>query len=214
MRFRDRKEAGEQLAARLAAYRDMPDVLVLALPRGGVPVGLEIANALHAPLDLLLVRKLGVPGQEEYAMGAIALGDVVVWNKEALAMIPLPQSVKEKVVARERQELERRNALYRDGRPMPDVAGKTAIIVDDGLATGSTMRAAIQALRAQAPEKIVVAVPVGPPSVYEDVGEADEVICPYTPSGFMSVGGAYMKFPQLTDAEVNQLLSLKRKRSA
>ena len=158
--FRDRFEAGRQLVRHLLEYRDRPDVLVLALPRGGVPVAFEVARALRAPLEVFTVRKLGVPGQEELAMGAIATGGIVVLNQEVVQMLNIPQAVIERAIQTEGQELARREAAYRDDRPLPAIAGKTVILVDDGLATGTTMRAAIAALRQQSPARIVVAVPV------------------------------------------------------
>lgn len=161
MLFRDRADAGRQLAEQLTAYADQPDVLILALPRGGVPVAYEVARALHAPLDVFLVRKLGVPGHEELAMGAIATGGVRVLNEEVVSGLHIPETVLDAAAAGEQRELERRERAYRDGRPTPKVRGHTVILVDDGLATGSTMRAAVAALRQQQPARIVVAVPVG-----------------------------------------------------
>src|SRR5438046_3967482 len=161
--FEDRRDAGRQLARKLAAYADRGDLLVLALPRGGVPVAAEVARALHAPLDVFLVRKLGVPGHEELAMGAVATGEVRVLNLEVVESLQIPPQIIEAVTAREHAELARREAVYRDGRPAPDVRGRVAILVDDGLATGSTMRAAIAALRLQGPARIVVAVPTAAP---------------------------------------------------
>src|SRR4051812_4252124 len=158
MIFADRREAGRFLAGKLTEYADRPDVLVLALPRGGVPVAYEVARALHAPLDVFLVRKLGLPGREELAMGAIASGGVLVLNEDLVRSLGIPRDVLQAVIAAEREELERRERIYRGGRPPPDVRGRTVILVDDGLATGSTMRAAVAALRRQVPERIVVAV--------------------------------------------------------
>src|SRR5438128_1740318 len=175
MLFRDRTDAGRELADRLAAYADRPDVLVLALPRGGVPVGFEVAQALHAPLDVFLVRKLGLPGHEELAMGAIASGGVRVLNQDVLRTLHVPDALIEQAVAEERRELKRRERAYRGDRPAPQVRGRTVILVDDGLATGSTMRAAVAALRQQDPARVVVAVPVGAPetcAAFES--EADE----------------------------------------
>jgi predicted phosphoribosyltransferase len=208
MVFRDRTDAGRQLADRLMAYQDQPDVLVLALPRGGVPVGYEVARALHAPLDLFLVRKLGVPGHEELAMGAIATGGVRVLNDDVLRILPIPQRVIDAVAAEEQQELERRERLYRGSRPPPDVRGRTVILVDDGLATGSTMRAAIQALREQHPKRIIVAVPVGAAETCAEFqDEADEAICATTPDPFYAVGYWYANFEPTTDDEVRSLLA-------
>src|SRR3954465_8514857 len=167
MLFQDRTDAGRQLAAKLAAYAGQPDVLVLALPRGGVPVAYEVAEALGASLDVFLVRKLGVPGQEELAMGAIASGGVRVLNEEVIDALGIPGAVIDAVAADEQLELERRERAYRDGRPAPEVHGRTVILVDDGLATGSTMRAAVAALRQLQPARVVVAVPVAAPSTVE-----------------------------------------------
>jgi putative phosphoribosyl transferase len=208
MLFRNRTEAGRQLAARLKKYADRPDLVVLALPRGGVPVAFEVAQALHAPLDVFLVRKLGVPGQEEAALGAIATGGVRVLDQNLVHLLGIPHEVIEGIAAREERELRRRERLYRDGRPAPVVAGKTIILVDDGLATGSTMRAAIAALRKQGPTRIVVAVPVGSAESCEELArEADEVICARTPEPFYAVGLWYEDFTQTTDDEVRDLLA-------
>ena len=210
MRFRDRKEAGEQLAARLAVYRDMPDVLVLALPRGGVPVGYEVARALGAPLDVFIVRKLGVPGHEELAMGAIASGGVRVLNRDVLDYMPISQKLIDTVAQREQQELERREREYRGARPPLDVKDKTVVVVDDGLATGSTMRAAVEALRRMEPRRIVVAVPVAAESTCNDFraeGIADDVVCLRTPEPFQAVGLWYSDFTQTSDDEVQELLA-------
>ena len=163
-RFRNRTDAGRRLAEKLAAYANRPDVLVLALPRGGVPVGFEVARALGAPLDVFLVRKLGVPGYEELAMGAVATGGVRVLNDEIVRGLGISEHEIDAAAARELQELARRQRLYRGDRPLPDIAGRTVILVDDGLATGATMRAAIQALRHQQPARIIVAVPTASPT--------------------------------------------------
>jgi predicted phosphoribosyltransferase len=208
MYFRDRSEAGRKLAVRLSAYANRPDVMVLALPRGGVPVGLEVAQALHAPLDVFLVRKLGVPGQEELAMGAIASGGVRVLNGALVRALGVPKETIAAVVDRELRELERRERAYRDERPAPDVRGRTIILVDDGLATGSTMRAAVAALRKQGPARIVVAVPVGAVETCAGLqAKADEVVCVYTPDPFYAVGAWYRDFSQTTDEEVRDLLN-------
>jgi predicted phosphoribosyltransferase len=207
-RFRDRSEAGRRLADKLTAYANRPDVLVLALPRGGVPVAYEIARALGAPLDVFLVRKLGVPGYEELAMGAVATGGVRVLNAEVVDGLRIPDHVIEAVAAGEQQELARRERLYRGDRPAPEVRGRTVIVVDDGLATGATMLAAIKALRAQKPARIVVAVPTGAPETCQQLkAEADDVICAITPEPFHAVGLWYENFSQTTDDEVRDLLA-------
>ena len=207
MLFRDRREAGRQLAAKLAAYAGRPDLLVLALPRGGVPVAFEVARALDAPLDVFLVRKLGLPGHEEVAMGAIATGGVRVLNEEMVRRLRIPGRIIDEVAAEEQQELERRERSYRGERPAPDVRDRTVILVDDGLATGSTMRAAVAALRQQGPARIVVAVPVGAPETCAEFqDEADESICARTPEPFCAVGLWYGDFSQTTDEEVHDLL--------
>jgi predicted phosphoribosyltransferase len=207
-RFRNRTDAGRRLAEKLAAYANRPDVLVLALPRGGVPVGCEVARALGAPLDVFLVRKLGVPGYEELAMGAVATGGVRVLNDEIVRGLGISDHEIDAVVARERQELARRERLFRGDRPPPDVAGRTVILVDDGLATGATMRAAIHALRQQQPARIVVAVPTASPDTSEALkADADDVICAMTPEPFFAVGHWYEDFTQTTDDEVRELLA-------
>src|SRR4051812_13190717 len=199
MLFRDRTDAGGQLAAKLTAYAGRPGVLVLALPRGGVPIAFEVARALRAPLDVFLVRKLGVPGQEELAMGALATGGVRVLNDDVVQARGIPDEVIDAVAAEEQRELERRERLYRGGRPAPRVESRTVILVDDGLATGSTMRAAVAALRRQRPARIVVAVPVGAPQTCEDFqDEADEAVCARTPEPFHAVGAWYDDFAQTT----------------
>jgi putative phosphoribosyl transferase len=206
-RFRDRVEAGRCLAEALKPYTGRPNLLVLALPRGGVPVAYEVARALHAPLDVLLVRKLGVPGHEELAMGAIASGGVRIVSEDVIAMLGIPDRVIATVAAAEEKELERRERLYRDGRPPPDVRGRVVILVDDGLATGATMRAAAAALRTQHPEWLVVAVPVAPPETCEALrAEADDVVCALSPEPFVAVGAWYDDFAQISDDEVRALL--------
>jgi putative phosphoribosyl transferase len=208
MRFRDRSDAGQQLAARLSEYADRTDVLVLALPRGGVPVGWEVARALHAPLDVFLVRKLGVPGHEELAMGAIASGGVRVLNEDALHALHISDEVIEEVAAEELRELARRERLYRGDRPTPDVRGRTILLVDDGLATGSSMRAAVAALRRLGPARIVVAVPVGAADTCTSLrDDADDVVCVFTPEPFCAVGMWYDEFEQTSDDEVRDLLA-------
>jgi putative phosphoribosyl transferase len=208
MIYRDRIEAGKRLAERLADYADRPDVLVLALPRGGVPVAFEVAHALRAPLDIFLVRKLGVPGHEELAMGAIATGGVRVLNEDVVNYLRVPGEVIDAVAADELRELERRERAYRGDRPAPDVKGKTVVLVDDGLATGSTMRAAAAALRQQQPARIVVAVPVSAPQTCDEYRMGvDEIVCAVTPEPFHAVGQWYADFSQTTDEEVRDLLA-------
>jgi putative phosphoribosyl transferase len=208
MLFRDRQDAGRQLADRLTHYADQPDVLVLALPRGGVPVGFEVADALRAPLDVFLVRKLGVPGQEELAMGAIASGGIRVLNDPVVRLLGLSETDIATVEAEERRELDRREREYRAGRPPLDVAGKVVILVDDGLATGSSMRAAVRALRSLDPARIVVAVPVGARETCEELElESDEAVCAREPEPFHAVGLWYENFSQTSDEEVRDLLA-------
>jgi len=207
--FCDRAEAGRLLAKRLAAYGGRADVVVLALPRGGVPVAAEVARALGAPLDVFLVRKLGLPGQEELAMGAIATGGIRVLNDEVVQALGVPEEVIDAVAAAAQRELERRERLYRGDRPPLDVRDRTVILVDDGLATGSTMRAALAALRRRGPTEIVVAVPVGAGSSCADLrGLADGVICLYTPDPLYAVGVWYQDFAQVSDDDVTNLLRL------
>jgi predicted phosphoribosyltransferase len=208
MLFRDRADAGRQLAAKLEGYAHRPDVVVLALPRGGVPVGYEVARALQAPLDVFLVRKMGVPGHEELAMGALATGGVRVLNEDVVRALGIPEEMIDEVAAQQQRELERRERAYRDDRPVTDVRGRTVILVDDGLATGSTMRAAVAALRRRQPARIVVAVPVGSPDTCAGLREeADEVVCARTPQPFYAVGLWYDDFTQTTDALVRDLLA-------
>lgn len=209
--FRDRVQAGQLLSRKLKHYADGADVIVLALPRGGVPVAREVARVLHAPLDVFLVRKLGTPGQEELAMGAIASGGIRVLNDEVVDMLGVPPEVIESVTAKELRELARRERLYREGRPALDVAGRTVVLVDDGLATGSTMRAAVAALRQAEPKRIVVAVPVAAASTCRDLrGEADEVICLHMPEPFYSVGFWYEDFSQMSDEDIREVLELEK----
>lgn len=206
--FRDRSEAGRVLASKLFAYANHPDVLVLALPRGGVPVAYEVAVALNVPLDVFLVRKLGVPGFEELAMGAVATGGVRVLNEQVVQTLGIPDYVIDAVSAWERQELARRERLYRGDRPAPDVHGRTVILVDDGLATGSTMQAAIAALRQRTPARIVVAVPTASLETCNALkSEVDDIICAITPEPFRAVGLWYQDFSQTTDEEVRELLA-------
>ena len=208
-RFRDRIEAGGVLASKLTAYANKANVLVLALPRGGVPVAYEVARALGAPLDVFVVRKLGMPGHEEYAIGAIASGGVRIINEEAIRAFGVTDAEIEAVTADEQMELERRERRYRDGRPPPDIAGKTVILVDDGLATGSTMRAAVEALREERPARLVVAVPTAAPETCRDIGAlVDDMVCAMTPEPFYAVGLWYEDFGQTTDEEVHDLLAL------
>lgn len=208
IRYRDRSEAGRVLATKLAAYADRRDVLVLALPRGGVPVAYEVAKALHVPLDVFLVRKLGVPGHEELAMGAIAMGGVRVINDEVVRTLHIPDHVIEMVTAKEQRELGRRERLYRGDWPVPEVYNRVIILIDDGLATGATMRAAAAALRQQQPARLIVAVPVAAPSVYDVLRkEVDEVICPLMPEFFYGVGWWYEDFSQTPDKQVHDLLA-------
>lgn len=214
IRFRNRAEAGAVLARKLERYRDMPGVLVLGLPRGGVPVAEAVATALNAPLDILLVRKLGVPGQEELAMGAIASNGIQILNDSVIQYMGIPESVLEAVTKREAEEIRRREQAYRGVRPAADIPGKTVIVVDDGLATGSTMKAAIAALRRQEPAKIIVAVPTASPETCEELkSEADEIVCAITPEPFYAVGFSYEDFEQTTDAEVRALIQSASKRS-
>ena len=207
-RFRDRADAGRLLAERLSHYAGRDDVLVLGLPRGGVPVAAEVARALGAPLDVFLVRKLGLPGQEELAMGAIASGGARVLNEELVETLGIPEALIDAVAAREEEELRRRERLYRGERTPPEVEGKTVILVDDGLATGSSMRAAVAALRRRRPARIVVAVPTAPVSTCEELRpEVDELVCARTPQPFYAVGIWYENFNQTTDEEVRRLLA-------
>ena len=210
--FRDRRHAGQVLAQSLSGYSRRSDVLVLALPRGGVPVAFEVAQALYAPLDVFIVRKLGVPGHEEYAMGAIASGGIRVLNTNVIHMLGISDAALEAVTAAEQIELDRREALYREHRPAPVVTSRSVILVDDGLATGATMLAAVKALRSQHPARIVVAVPTASAEVCEQMGrDADEVVCATTPEPFRAVGRWYEDFDQTSDEEVRELLDLARR---
>jgi putative phosphoribosyl transferase len=207
-RFVDRAEAGRILAGRLERFANRSDVVVLGLPRGGVPVAFEVAQALAAPLDVFVVRKLGVPGQEELAMGAIASGGTRVLNDDVIETMGIPESVIQQAVHHQQEELERREQFYRDGRPLIDVRGKIVILIDDGLATGASMRAAIHALRQKQPAALVVAVPVAAAPTCQDLRrEADEVICAIAPDVFYAVGLWYQDFSQTTDEQVRDLLS-------
>lgn len=205
--FRDRVEAGELLAAKLAGYRNRDDVVVLALPRGGVPVARQVADALGVPFDVYLVRKLGVPGHEELAMGAIATGGVRQVNHDVVDALGIPGNVIDAVAERELRELERREQAYRGNRGPLSLTNKTVILVDDGLATGSTMRAAVMSARQHKPARVIVAVPVGAASTCADLAtEADEVVCVRTPDPFVAVGLWYRDFTPTTDNEVRALL--------
>lgn len=205
--FTDRRHAGRVLASRLAQYAGRDDVIVLALPRGGVPVAYEVASALGAPMDVFLVRKLGTPGHRELAMGAIASGGVRVLNEDVVRWYGISEPAIERVAREEQEELERRERAYRDNRPPPDLANKIVILIDDGLATGSTMRAAAQAVRAHRPARVVIAVPVGAGQTCADLSAvADEVICARMPEPFSAVGQWYLNFDQTDDDEVRELL--------
>ena len=208
MLFRDRFDAGRRLAARLPGYANRSDVIVLALPRGGVPVGYEVAKALGVPLDVFVVRKVGVPGHEELGMGAIASGGVLVLDEQMITALGITRSDLELAVAKELRELARREAAYREGRDPPDLTGKTVILVDDGLATGSTMRAAALAVRRHDPEKVVVAVPVAAEETCDNFrDDVDEIVCGLTPKPFQAVGLWYEDFSQTSDEEVRELLA-------
>jgi predicted phosphoribosyltransferase len=207
-KFPNRAEAGRQLAERLMAYRGRDDAIVLGLPRGGVPVAYEVAQRLGLPLDVFVVRKLGVPGYEELAMGAIASGNVSVLNQDVMRALPNSEALLSAVTAREKIELQRRETRYRQDRPAPDFRGRVIILVDDGLATGATMRAAAAALRKQGVAKIVVAVPVGAPETCREIElEVDETICAFRPESFHGVGQFYEDFSQTSDEEVRELLA-------
>lgn len=208
MLFADRFEAGRVLASKLGEFSGRNNVVVLALPRGGVPVAYEVARALKAPLDVFVVRKLGTPGQEELAMGALAPGGITVLNREVIQALGIPQQTIDAVVTREQHELERREREYREGRPAASIRGNIAILVDDGLATGSSMRVAAKALRKEAAAQIVVAVPVASPSTCAEFEvEVDKVVCATTPEPFWAVGQWYRDFSQTTDEEVRELLA-------
>jgi len=208
MLFEDRFEAGRLLASKLEEFTNRDDVVVLALPRGGVPVGYVVAQTLHAPLDVFVVRKLGTPGQEELAMGALATGCVTVLNREVIQALGIPQETIDAVVAREQPELERREREYRDGRAAVDVQGRKVILVDDGLATGSSMRVAAKALRKESAAEVVVAVPVASSSTCAEFEtEVDRIVCATTPEPFWAVGQWYRNFSQTTDEEVRELLA-------
>jgi predicted phosphoribosyltransferase len=210
-RFRNRSEAGRRLAAELHAYANRADVIVLALPRGGVPVGFEVASALQAPLDVFIVRKLGLPWHEELAMGALASGGVQVLDRDVLRIARVSETDVQRVIEVEQVELERRERQYRGLRRFPDLTGRTVILVDDGLATGSTMRAAVAAVRKKGPARVVVAAPVAAPEIcdaFRDI--ADDIVCAETPEPFEAIGLWYDDFSQTTDDEVHELLARSR----
>ncbi|MBI4469832.1 MAG: phosphoribosyltransferase [Acidobacteria bacterium] len=207
IRYENRKEAGQLLASELMSYAGRADVTVLALPRGGVPVAMEVADALNAPLDVFVVRKLGVPGHRELAMGAIATGGVLVINEEIVRFLKIPSEAIRAIAEEERRELSRREYAYRGDRPSPKLEDRIVILVDDGMATGSTMRAAISAVREQDPAMIIVAVPVAAASTCEELRlEVDLVVCPMMPEAFSAVGAWYDDFSPTTDEEVRDLL--------
>jgi predicted phosphoribosyltransferase len=211
MIFRDRQDAGQKLAEKLTEYARRDDVLILALPRGGVPVAFEVARKLSAPMDVFLVRKLGVPGHEELAMGAIAPGGVRVLNESVVVPLNIPDKVIDEVAEKEQRELERRSREYRDNLPAPEIGGKIVILIDDGLATGATMRAAAVALKQQNPQKLIVAVPVSSPQTCNEFREkVDVIVCAVTPRPFYGVGMWYDDFSQTTDDEVRELLKKSR----
>ena len=204
--FKDRRDAGKKLAQKLLSYAEQPNVLILALPRGGVPVAYEVAQALKAPLDIFIVRKLGLPGREELAMGAVASGGIRVLNSDIIRMLSIPEEVIHFVAKNELQEVQRRERLYRRNCPSPEIRDRTVILIDDGLATGASMRAAIAGLRAHHPSRIVVAVPAAAPDVCKAFQpEVDEMVCAVTPEPFYGVGRWYEDFTQVTDEEVRIL---------
>ena len=208
MIFRNRTDAGKILAAKLRPYALRQDVVVLALPRGGVPVAFEVAEELNAPLDVIIVQKLGTPGQEELAMGAIASGNVKIFNHRVLDQLDISQSQMDSAISGAQEELQRRERFYRGGRPSIDVQGRTVILIDDGLATGSSMRAAAGAIRQRQPAQLVLAVPVASLATCDELqGEFDEVVCAVTPERFYAVGQWYQEFSQTTDQEVRDLLA-------
>ncbi len=213
--FSDRRAAGRLLARHLASFARRNDVVVLGLPRGGVPVAYEVATALQAPLDVFLVRKLGVPGHEELAMGAVASGGVSILNDDVVRRLGISAAEIDAVAARELMELARRDRLYRGARPLPELRGHTVIVVDDGLATGASMKAAVAALRQLAPARIVVAVPIAAPEIRDELrNQADEIVCHMTPEPFYAVGQWYEDFGQTSDAEVCALLDAAHERGA
>jgi putative phosphoribosyl transferase len=212
MRFPDRSKAGQLLAQKLAGYANNPDVVVFALPRGGVPVGFQVARALNVPLDIIVVRKLGVPDHEELAMGAIASGDVRVLNHDTIDWMQIPNFVIDRVTEMEKTELQRRELAYRGTAPPLDPAEKIVILVDDGIATGSTMRAAVAAVRSRGPRRVVIAVPTAPVSTAKELGNvADDVISIITPDAFVGVGQWYDDFRQVSDEVTRDLYELARR---
>lgn len=213
MLFRDRIHAGRLLAVRLSQYANDPDLLVMALPRGGVVVGFPVADALNAPLDVVIVRKLGVPGHPELAMGAIASGGVRILSKQLINHLGITMQAVEAVTAQEQRELARREALYRGASPAPQIRGRTVLLVDDGIATGATMRAAAELMRQQEPERLVIAVPVAPPSTSAELAvQADEIVCLAQPESFFAIGEFYEDFHQVSDEEVRDLLQRAQER--
>lgn len=207
-RFQNRTEAGQQLAQQLKAYANHPDVLVLGLPRGGVPIAYEVAKALNAPLDICLIRKLGVPGHQELAMGAIASGGVRELNYDVISGLGISGKTIDEVADRELKELQRRDRAYRGDRPPPDICDRIVILIDDGIATGSTIKAAITVIQSQRPARLIVAVPVAPPQIRDELSVAvDEVVCLMTPEEFYAISLWYEDFAQTTDEEVRELLA-------
>lgn len=205
--FKNRKDAGKKLAEKLLKYSGRDEIVILALPRGGVPVAFEVAKALKAPLDIFMVRKLGVPGHEELAMGAIAMGGVKVLNNDVISMLNISDNMINKVITEETEELNRRTENYRGNKPLPDVKNKIVILIDDGLATGASMKAAITALKLLKPEKIIAAVPTSSEETCEEIKkDIDEIICAFTPEIFRGVGQWYIDFSQTTDEEVKNLI--------
>lgn len=208
MEFKDRTEAGKLLANALKAYQNAEDTIILALPRGGLPVGVEIKKSLGIPMDICLVRKLGTPGHEELAMGAIAMGNVTVMNEDVVSMLGISEEAIMKEIKKESLELERRNKLYRSGKPAPMIKGKRVILVDDGLATGATMKGAVKAVKAMGAKEIIVAVPVSATDTFEEMQAlVDKVVCLYATQLFYSVGQWYEEFPQVSDEEVKVILN-------
>lgn len=206
-KYRDREDAGKTLAQALHSYANRKDVIVLALPRGGVPVGYEIAKALHAPLDVFIVRKLGMPGHEEFALGAIAMGGTILFNEAVIKEYEIPQAEIDKIIKKEYLELTRRELAYRNNRPFPKLEGKTIILVDDGVATGASIKAALKGLRSQQPAKIVVAVPVADSEIYQSILKLGyECVCPLLTDNLQAVGLWYDEFNQTEDEEVYDLM--------